>query len=175
MTTVANEHLPACRSIKSLHYPDFWESPSFAHNLFWAFEGFTCQRKFRKAGATLKQTVTEKNGGVQPYPGGDYFSKSSGLPKMIYSVIKEDLFPEVQYEQLSLLCADRCSNLFAPYDIYADNGANFHDAFEVLDKAGGPVGLKVVKTWLNGWATSHRMHEDPMLDCILGCKMLLIA
>ena len=27
-----------------------------------------------------------------------------------------------------------------------------------------------MKSWLNGWATSHRMHEDPMLDCILGCS-----
>ena len=81
-----------------------------------------------------------------------------------------DLFPEVQYEQLSCLCARRCANRFESYNIYAGNGANFPDAFEVLDKVGGPVGLKVIKTWLNGWATSHRMHEDPMLDCILGCK-----
>ena len=29
--------------------------------------------------------------------------------------------------------------------------------------------MKVIKTWLNGWATSHRMHEDKVLCCILGC------
>ena len=26
------------------------------------------------------------------------------------------------------------------------------------------------KTLLNGWATSHRKHEDSILDCVLGCK-----
>ena len=34
----------------------------------------------------------------------------------------------------------------------------------------GHIALKVIKTWLNGWATSHRMHEDPILPCLFGCK-----
>ena len=28
---------------------------------------------------------------------------------------------------------------------------------------------KVIKTWLNGWITSHRMHEDLLHECLLGC------
>ena len=38
MTAACNEHLPVTRGIKGLHYPECWDSPSFAHNLKWAFE-----------------------------------------------------------------------------------------------------------------------------------------
>ena len=31
--------------------------------------------------------------------------------------------------------------------------------------------VKVLKIWLNGWATSHRMKEDVVLDCLLGCMV----
>ncbi len=30
--------------------------------------------------------------------------------------------------------------------------------------------IKVVKTWLNGWATSARMHEEVVLPCLFGCS-----
>ena len=40
----------------------------------------------------------------------------------------------------------------------------------MLDKGGGQTGPKVIKTWLNSWATLHRLCEDLMLECILGCK-----
>ena len=57
-----------------------------------------------------------------------------------------------------------------PYDIFTTDGAGFDKAFEVLGKVGGQIAMKVTKKWLNGWATSHRMHEDSILDCVLGCK-----
>lgn len=28
----------------------------------------------------------------------------------------------------------------------------------------------VLKTWTNGWATSHRFHEANLLKCIFGCR-----
>jgi len=118
----------------------------------------------------VRQAVREKAGGMNPLPGGEFFSKSRGLQKLAYSVIKNNLFPEVRCCQLSLLCAERSSMLFQPYDIFGRDGASFDEAFEILGKTGGRISLKVVKTWLNGWATSHRMHEDIILDCLLGCK-----
>ena len=57
-----------------------------------------------------------------------------------------------------------------PYDIFAGDGPNFPEAFEILGKAGGHICTKVVKTWLNGWAMSHRMHEDVVLGCLVGCN-----
>ena len=50
------------------------------------------------------------------------------------------------------------------YDIFADLATNIQEEYNVLNKVGGHVGLKVPKTWLNGWASSHRMHEEHMLN-----------
>ena len=30
--------------------------------------------------------------------------------------------------------------------------------------------MRVLKTWTNAWATSHRFHEKPLLPCLFGCK-----
>ena len=99
-----------------------------------------------------------------------FFPSHGGLQKFVCSVIKDSIFPEVGYTQLKQLCIERCVKLFAPFDICAGAAADFEEAFEVLDGVGSRVGMKVVKTWLNGWATSHRMHEDHALDCLFGCK-----
>ena len=84
-------------------------------------------------------------------------------------MIREEVFPDEPHTQLDILCASRSQNLFTPCDIYAEDGANIAAAFSLLGKVVGHIGPKVVKSWLNGWATSHRMHEDSRLDCTLGC------
>jgi len=145
-------------------------SPSFAHNLFWAYEGFSHQKKIEKAGGLLVQKVTEKNDGIRPTPGGEFFRSSKGVQKIAYSVIMEEVFPDSDSDQVDILCMSRCEKLFAPYDIHCNDGANFPDALSQLENTRGHVAIKVLKTWLNGWATSHRMHEDTLLQCVLGCK-----
>ena len=71
------------------------------------------------------------------------------------------------------LCEERCSRIFAPYDIFDDSSgacADIRKALAVLKRTGGSCAMRVVKSWLNGWATSHRMHEDCVLPCVLGCS-----
>ena len=58
--------------------------------------------------------------------------------------------------------------LFAPHYIVGINGACFEGASKTLKQMSGAQALKVIKSWTNGWATSHRMHEDHALDCVLG-------
>ena len=43
-------------------------------------------------------------------------------------------------------------------------------AIETLKKVGGQIVLKVMKTWLNGWVTSHRLNQDAILPCVPGCR-----
>ena len=166
MAAAAKEHLPAIREIKGLDYPDFWDSPSFAHNLLEAFEGFQHQDKFRAGGNELREEMRARNDGAHPFPGHEVFSNSNGLQKLAYNTLSKHLLPE---DQLKDLCEERAVKLFAPYDIFDGDGANYEEAFSVLKKVGGGIAMKVIKTWLNGWATSHRMHEDNVLCCLLGC------
>jgi hypothetical protein len=48
-------------------------------------------------------------------------------------------------------------------------GIDFEASYKLLCATEKSIGLKVLKTWLNGWATSHRMHEDETHVCLLGC------
>ena len=170
MKLAAQEHLSVTRGIKDLDYPECWDSPSFAHNLKWAFDGFPGQPRLELAGSQVRQCFIDKNGGRPLFPGDDFFSSAGGIQKLVYRAIMDNVFPDVQCDQLSMLCAARCAALFKPYDIFAGDGPNFPEAFEILEGVGGHISLKVVKTWLNGWATSHRMHEDVVHDCLLGCQ-----
>ena len=36
---------------------------------------------------------------------------------------------------------------------------------------GPSAAMKILKTWLNGWDSSHRIHEDTILRCLLGCDI----
>ena len=48
------------------------------------------------------------------------------------------------------------------------NHIDLHAVFGLLPKIGIACRAKVIKTWLNGWITFHRMHESTMHDCLLG-------
>ena len=80
-----------------------------------------------------------------------------------------EVFPSDGQEWLGVACIDRWTKLFLPYDIQVDGALDINSIFETLQKLEGHASIKVVKTWLNGWATSTRMHEDKDLGCLLGC------
>ena len=140
------------------------------YNLEWAFFGFKGCKKLEAAGLVVGQKVSEKNRGKLLVPGDAFFKSSSGIQKLAYNSIFETIFPDLQGEQLIEKCSSRCASLFLPYDIFENDGPDFADAFELLRGSSGPIVVKTVKTWLNGWATSHRMHEDVVHDCLFGCS-----
>ena len=54
--------------------------------------------------------------------------------------------------------------------IFAGEGACLEEAFTVLRQISGHHAFKMIKSWVNRWATSHRIQEDFVLDCVLGCR-----
>ena len=92
--------------------------------------------------------------------------KTNGLQKLAYKALTRTLFPK---DEIKDLCVERARKLFDPYDIFDGDGADSDSAFSILKNIRGDCALKVIKTWLNGWATSHRMHEDHALGCLFGC------
>ena len=60
--------------------------------------------------------------------------------------------------------------MFHPYELDFENRINLGACLLALKRCLPPSDVcKVIKTWLMGWVTSYRMHEDPLLSCILGC------
>jgi len=169
MKVAAKEHLSLAINNSGLHCPSCWDSPSYAHNLQSAFEGFSNQPKFRGAGRAVTAQLMSDNGGTFPEPGSEFFSSAKSLQKVVHSIIMKEIFPDTDQAQLKTLVEERCLKVFAPFELSAESGFDLDGAFATLQSLSGSQAIRILKTWLNGWATSHRMHEDPVLDCLLGC------
>ena len=59
--------------------------------------------------------------------------------------------------------------MFDPYEIDFDSKVILSNCFEVLQQISVPDRAKVIKMWLHGWATSHRIKGDYLHNCLLGC------
>ncbi len=60
----------------------------------------------------------------------------------------------------------RICDIFSPYDIPLFNYPSICALLKQLRKHDA---MRVIKTWVNSWATSYRMHEPVLLPCLFGC------
>ena len=63
----------------------------------------------------------------------------------------------------------RLTNIFQPYVLDFDSIIDLPDLLIRVQKLNAGNAAKVIKTWLNGWVTSYRMHEGCLHNCLLGC------
>ncbi len=81
-----------------------------------------------------------------------------------YDALVQSLYlPDSRIDLLNCMQI-RCKDLFHPYDVDVD----FEVCLNSLELVGLSARARVLKTWLNGWVTSHRMHEPVLLPCIMG-------
>ena len=57
----------------------------------------------------------------------------------------------------------------APYEVDFANRIHLAECIDVLQELNVSDRAKVVKTWLHGWATSHRIKGEFLHNCLLGC------
>ncbi len=60
--------------------------------------------------------------------------------------------------------------LFEPFHIDFVNQVNLDTCLTVLKSLRCADSIRVWKTWVNGWATSHRYHSTNLYPCLLGCS-----
>ncbi len=58
-----------------------------------------------------------------------------------------------------------------PY-AFPQSALHTQDAFTLLKRLRKHDVMRVVKTWVNSWATSDRYHEAVRLPCLFGCRKL---
>ena len=63
----------------------------------------------------------------------------------------------------------RVSDLFAPYDVEG-TGIDLYNVLFLCRHFRQHEAMRILKTWVNGWATSHRMHAGTKLFCLFGCQ-----
>ncbi len=78
----------------------------------------------------------------------DYYGEAS-LVRTIWKRLK-DMFPERTLENAGVDISLALSLLSSSF--------RKHEA------------MRVIKTWVNSWGTSYRMHEDVLFSCLFGCQ-----
>lgn len=147
--------------------PAFWDSPSFAQNLEWAFHGFERHPKFAHVGRLIFQKSHNENVGLAQAPGDVVFAGKNALQKSVYCSLMDNWIPNSSELKLATLIEDRVYRLLSPHDF----DFNVQNCLEVLKAVSSiPLATKVIKTWLNGWISSYRMREDTLHNCLLGCR-----
>ena len=63
----------------------------------------------------------------------------------------------------------RLTSLFLPYTLDFQNSISLDGCLASLRKNSVSVALKVLKGWINSWATSRRCGDDKLLPCVFGC------
>ena len=169
MEIAAKEHLTMGTFGRNKPYPIFWDSPSYAHNLAWAFGGFQDDPKFGEAGNAINQKFRDENGGAAPNPGGDFFSKKKSVQSSAHKTMMEHVLCENDASSLKLLIRDRLTKIFDPYQLDFEGNIDLDECIKIMGTLNPSAMARVLKTWTNGWITSHRMHEDHERSCLLGC------
>ena len=151
------DNLPIARCPFIQVRPVDWDAPSFAETLREASLGFPASRLLAGPGrATIRamDLVRYLNG-----PG-----QRPRIQGAAYDAIVGSLYPN----SLPLLISRRISSLFPQSDFY--NRVCISDALTALDKQTKACAIMVIKSWLNGWSTSSRFHEETIQVCLWGCR-----
>ena len=136
--------------------PDGWDSDAFCSNLHQAYMGIIHDSDFPGAELAILDIINQ-------YRNGDI---KSSLQKKIFRTLSALVPSEWQ-----LLLSRRASKLeiVAPLSGFP-SPAFLKSLLHIFKSLPAYAPMAVLRTWTNGWFTTHRMHENIRLSCILGCE-----
>ena len=152
----AAEDLPIARARNSEPWDCHWDAPAFAANLRNAAAGDGFRKMEAKSGRRASQQVVStfiKN-------------KAPGckVQKLATKAFSEALYPS----KISKTLACRFERCF-PNEENMPSLEDWKAYITELRKCRPSVATANLKSILNGWTTSHRMHEEVLRSCIFGC------
>ena len=152
--------------------PPFWDSEPIAFSLKRAFEGFPKDPKWGQGAEYVIEQFKTANRGNIPPPGSTLFqSKLKRTQKRFYDSFMATRFKaDFGHDHLR----PRVLEHFGPTAQSA--GVDLPVLLDTQLLAASLNGLarpsdrfKILKTSLNGWCTSHRLHETLIMPCLFGC------
>jgi hypothetical protein len=154
--------------------PPGWDSQSFAETLWQASHG-----QFQ--GIDLSELKIIRNANtIEVHNSPKTLDQSSRtkpakitdlhLQKNLYKVILETCHSPGCDAALKSTLTRRIRSLFTPYDIDFVNMVKLDLCTSSLNSISVSDRTKVIKTWLNGWATTYRIKGDFFHSCLLGCN-----
>jgi hypothetical protein len=149
----AQAHLPLADLARLSLTPSFWDSPPIACNLREAARGFPSDRRWMEGAADAILKIQQSQ------------SNKIKVQRVFYTMLIKHRFVDTLVDTLET----RLTALFSPFIIDFRNTVSLSRCLATLKGCSISVSCKVLKCWINGWATSTRYHEDYVLPCLFGC------
>ena len=146
--------------------PSFWDTPPIALSLGKAWVS-SDDDDLCKAHHDIRRELTRKLGRpLLPGHCGKLPIQKISYPYFLRDLHPPDSLGAVVLKRINTMGNDLDWN--PPYnDIPLTQVLN---TISLLSNFSKQVTFKVVKTWVNSWATSRRYHEDTLFPCLLGCE-----
>jgi hypothetical protein len=154
LKTAAAEHLPLSPWASGSLSPEHWDSPPIACNLLEASLGFPNSCKWFEGASCAIHAISESK------------SDKIKVQKICYENLMQVHFLNNIHETIER----RLNNLFSPHTLDFSNHVSLERCLATLKESKVSVVIRVLKCWINGWATSYRYHEDKLLPCLFGCS-----
>ena len=168
LTVVADANLTINDRRDGRLCPAFWDTPPIALCLSRAFYGFKGDSKLSPAGSAIKEAFSVKNGGTYPAAGSSYFVQHKSLQKTANKVILRTVHNDDGSKHIRHHICLKWGIIFDTEVPQSVEDALPH-TLVALGALGPSCASKIIKTWLNGWVTSYRMHEEHLHQCLFGC------
>ena len=153
LTTAATELLPLYPLALGELSAEHWDSPPIACNLKEASLGFPSSAKWSVGASNAIHAIRKSK------------SERIKMQKVCYDNLMQARFSNNIHETIER----RLNDLFSPHVVDCVNHISLERCLVTLKESKVSVAIKVLKCWINGWATSYRYHEDKLLPCLLGC------
>ncbi len=140
-----------------LLFPPCWDAPSFVENLDAASRCEYVAFSLRGHKAFLKPELDKI-----------CVSGCVNVQSKLYKLMIEKAYEPNNSSSFNLSILTRVIGSFLPFAVSASD-LDLEASLHALKGIGVGNRAKVLKTWLNGWVTSHRMSEPVLLNCIVGC------
>ena len=152
--------------------PPFWDSEPIAFSLKHAYSGFLRDSRWGPGAKFVIEQFKAANRGNIPPPGSSLFqSKFKRTQKRFYESFMATYFKaDFVQDQLRPKLIEHFGPTaqLAGVDLPTELNAQ-HLATQINSLTRPSDRFKVLKTWLNGWCTSHRLHETIRMPCLFWC------
>jgi len=156
LQVAATEHLPFAQA--PLMTTDCWDSPPIVLNLKEASLGFPSDERWCDGAAKAINKIQSAS------------LRIKGEIKM-QKICYEELMNNRFLNNIRSTIVRRLSDSFNPFSVDCTNSVSLDGCFATLKECKVSVAIRVLKGWVNGWATSHRYKnvERKVLPCLFGC------
>ena len=134
-------------------------------NLSDAYKGFPLNLRLKDVGREVYQSITKDYPEITSIQPGALSSVPNVQARMYSSLVKHR-FPDMVDDTI----VRRVGKLFHPY-VLPDFAPHLPETRRMLRNLRGHDAIRVLKTWCNGWCTSRRFQEKPVLPCFFSCPI----